>query len=143
VWGCGKFPKRNKKEAALEKISNATVIFLAPNAVHRSISGTPFSLDHGWFSGSCIGEQRCSCVRIPPSQVSPVTGSLHEYKLLHIQQRVKLRTLTGFPNLPHLSFPTVIVGDAMQLMKFHSYPHPKDFRFRPMNKSCSCGHYIA
>ena len=80
---------------------------------------------------------------IPPSQVSPVTGSLHEYKLLHIQQRVKLRTLTGFPNLPHLSFPTVIVGDAMQLMKFHSYPHPKDFRFRPMNKSCSCGHYIA
>ena len=50
-------------------------------------------------------------------EVSPVTGSLLEYRLLHLQQRAKLRTHTGFPNLPHLPKPAVIVGDAMQLMK--------------------------
>lgn len=74
-------------------------------------------------------EAICSCVCIPPSQVSPVTGSLHEYKLLHIQQRVKLRTLTGFPNLPHLPFPIVFVGDAMQLMKLFASEHRRYFPF--------------
>ena len=29
----------------------------------------------------------------------PVTGLLHEYKLLHLQLRAKLRTPTGFPDL--------------------------------------------
>ena len=69
------------------------------------------------FLAHALGNQEVPAFVFRLPRFPPVTGSLHEYKLLHIQQRVKLRTLTGFPNLPHLSFPTVIVGDAMQLIK--------------------------
>ena len=51
----------------------------------------------------------------------PVTGSLHEYRLLHIQQRAKLRTLTGFPDLRTCQILTVLMGDVMQLihLRYH------------------------
>ena len=125
--------KRNKKSH--QHIYNASATVFSPHicpSLHlrsalQSRSWPTFWLMHwGAF---------CSCVCIPPSQVSPVTGSLLEYRLLHLQQRAKLRTHTGFPNLPHLPKPAVIVGDAMQLVHFSDYiiTHPQKnmlFHFR-------------
>lgn len=68
----------------------ASLLSLAPGGALQARASSVFWLMH-W-------EAKGFCAWIPPSQVSPVTGLLHEYKLLHLQQQAKLRTLTGFPN---------------------------------------------
>ena len=58
----------------------------SPHAVPRIVyfyaNGhyTPFSFDHRRYSGSCIGELYAPTSDTQPSQVSPMTGSLHEYQ---------------------------------------------------------------
>ena len=85
-----------KKRSHWHQNANATVfsrLILVPRPTGGALqtrSSSVFWLMH-W-------EAKGFCVCIPPSQVSPVTGLLHEYKLLHLQQQAKLRTLTGFPN---------------------------------------------
>ena len=73
-----------------------------PKPVPHSVAGVPFSLEHGRHSGSYIGEIYLLrfVFRLPRFPQWP-DHSMNT-KLLHIQQRAKLRTLTGFPNLPHL-----------------------------------------
>ena len=68
----------------------ASLLSLVPGGALQARASSVFWLMH-W-------EAKGFCAWIPPSQVSPVTGLLHEYKLLHLQQQAKLRTLTGFPN---------------------------------------------
>ena len=74
-------------------------MILAPDLVlrHGMIPRRPSSSIMADILAHALGRNSPAFVFRLPS--FPVTGLLHEYKLLHLQQRAKLRTLTGFPDL--------------------------------------------
>ena len=76
-------------------------------------------LEHRRYSGSCLGGRCSPAPCVPPSQVSPVTGSLHEHKTPAFTATGKSPGLKpGFLITAPDGSPSVITGDTMQHILF-------------------------
>ena len=117
--------------------SGATVFFAAHTcpAAEKAILRL-LQAAHHRSSGSYVPEEISSCAPLPPSQVSPVTGSLHEAGTSYIQQRLNAPDSNRVPQSPHLpAAPAVLMGDMMQIFSWIDKKAPVQFLHRCLNHS--------